>query len=81
VGPHAVTLFKYWLKNEKTMGHDEQTRVSLELHRELGLKPWDENVLDFTIEEEMPKSYLKDEIKQAGWLKAQSLRRQLIAMT
>jgi hypothetical protein len=31
--------------------------------------------------DEMPKSYLMDELKQAGWLKAQALRRQLIAMT
>jgi hypothetical protein len=81
IPPHAVVLFKHALTLDEEKDCDEWLGVSVGLHRELGLKPWDENVLQLCLEDEMPESYRWDERRWQSWQKAKRLRGQLISPT
>ena len=62
------------------LGNPQFYKIDRELHRELGLKPWHENVLDITIDME-PPDYLKDQDAIDDWFYVRELRRQLVSRT
>jgi hypothetical protein len=72
----AVDLFKCAVDMEENLiphGSPEYMNVALELHRELGLKPWDEFVVNVCVDDELPS----DPIRKARCKQAVELRRQL----
>jgi hypothetical protein len=82
----AVELFRRALMMEKTKDtcerdYRELLEISVQLHREIGLKPWDTNVLDVQIDDDPPEAFLRDEMRLQSWLKAKRLRMKLISLT
>jgi hypothetical protein len=57
----------------------EYNQVGVALHRELGLRVWDENVLDVNIDD-LPSPSL-DPMRRNSFMRAVELRRQLILRT
>jgi hypothetical protein len=62
------------------LGNPHSTKMDRELHRELGWKAGEENVLDITIDDELP-AYIKDERSIANWYYVRDLRRALVSAT
>jgi hypothetical protein len=60
------------------MEYDEDGHIALELHRELGLKPWDTFVTWVDINDEPPPNI--EPWKRASFERAVELRRQLISL-
>jgi hypothetical protein len=81
VTPRAVALFKLALTYHDPDHRDPTySNVVLELQRELGLKVWDEFIVDMTIDDEPPPN-LKDQFSIDRWLYVRELRKQLISLT
>jgi len=76
----AVKLFKQGialLHNGGDRDGAEMRWISIALHRELGLKPWHDDVFDLDIDTPVPKTQL--DVDQFCYVR--DLRRQLMAMT
>jgi hypothetical protein len=74
----AVELFGLILDmddDEVPMGSERYGKVAVELHRELGLKPWDEFVHWVNADDEPPPNI--EPWKRASFVQAVELRRQL----
>ena len=54
--------------------------ISIALHRELGLKPWHDDVFDLDIDTPVPER-LKSHFEIDQFCYVRGLRRQLVAMT
>jgi hypothetical protein len=84
VTDRAVELFKRALKLETDKvdrDYREWLNISVELHREFGLKLWDTNILDVQIDHDPPEAFLRDEAKLQSWRQAKKLRMRLISLT
>ena len=80
ISERAVTLFKQGialLHNGGDRDGAEMRWISIALHRELGLKPWHDDVFDLDIDTPVPKTQL--DVDQFCYVR--DLRRQLMAMT
>jgi hypothetical protein len=73
----AVDLFNMLAEYDE--GTPEHNRVAVELHRELGLKVWDEFVTDVDISDEPPPN--TDPWRRASFERAVALRRLLVEAT
>jgi hypothetical protein len=79
VTDRAITLFKLAVRLEHeglSTDSEEYAQVSEELHKELGLRPYDVNVLDVTIDA-LPAPSL-DTLRRNSVMRAVGLRRQLV---
>jgi len=80
ISERAVKLFKQGitlLHNGGDRDGAEMRWISIALHRELGLKPWHDDVFDLDIDTPVPKTQL--DVDQFCYVR--DLRRQLMAMT
>ena len=76
----ALDLFRLAVKMEDDgvpVDSREYNAISLELHRELGLKVWDEFVTNVNVNDVPPRSI--DPMRRASLERAVELRRQLIS--
>jgi hypothetical protein len=71
----AIDLFQYAM--DLAVGSVEHNRIALELHRELGRRPWDWNVLDVGVDDPPPREPVFAKLE--SWKAAVELRRQLQA--
>ena len=71
----AVNLFRYAM--ELPVGSAEHNRIAVELHRELGRRPWDWNVLDIAADDPPPDEPVPAKLE--SWEVAAELRRALEA--
>ena len=83
ISERAVALFKQGialLHNGGNRDGAEMRWISVALHRELGLKPWHEDVFDICINMPVPKR-LKIQLDINQFCYVRDLRRHLVAMT
>ena len=83
ISERAVALFKQGialLHNGGDRDGAEMRWISIALHRELGLKPWHEDVFDLDIDTPVPER-LKTQLDVDQFCYVRDLRRQLVAMT
>jgi hypothetical protein len=74
----AIDLFQYAMELEENgaaVGSAEHNRISVELHRELGRRVWDVNVLNVHVGDSPPDEPVP--MKLESWATAVELRRQL----
>jgi hypothetical protein len=76
----AVNLFRLAQSYDPNHRDEVFANINIELHRELNLRPWDENILDIDADDEVP-AYLKDQYRIERWRYVRDLRRQLVSMT
>jgi hypothetical protein len=79
----AVDLFKLGLKMQRdgvAQNSREFIEVAIALHRELGLKPWHDDVFDLDIDTPVPER-LQTQFDIDQFCHVRELRRQLAAIT
>jgi hypothetical protein len=79
VTERAVRLFKLALTHHN---HDDEIyrKLSLELHRELKLRPWHPDIL-LDVAVDMPEPIFKHPLNAQLWREVYDLRQALVAMT
>ena len=83
ISERAVKLFKQGialLHNGGDRDSAEMRCISIALYRELGLKPWHDDVFDIDIDTPVPER-LKTHFEIDQFCYVRDLRRQLVAMT
>ena len=80
ISERAVRLFKQGIALLHNGGGAEMRWISIALHRELGLKPWHDDVFDLDIDTPVPER-LKSHFEIDQFCYVRGLRRQLVAMT
>ena len=80
ISERAVRLFKQGIALLHNGGGAEMRWISIALHRELGLKPWHDDVFDLDIETPVPER-LQTQLDVDQFCYVRDLRRQLVAMT